>query len=327
MRAFPIIVLAGLTGCVTAPVDLPEHSTQTVGQKNAKLDAPANRLAYYGRALSLPEDWEFFGPRDPLRRGILFQFRSPEGLKGCVEHISFTYDISAQKVAEYFASNILGRFKDVDVVEKESRSGRAFEIEGSYSGHRLRAMLLANGRNVDICQIIGLEKAMQARSVGVTRLLQSFAVLPEASHARATPSGFGFHCFDGGWAWADDFRSGFFVKHIGSDAPYQDLVIGVWPMDEKARESLDTREDFDIVPFEAIFFINNTRMSSLGRGYRNAGGYMKLYFPVRYSDKDYCLFISARAEESGEPLVDVYRSEHVADLFRFCLFLPLEGKP
>ncbi len=97
-----------------------------------------------------------------------------------------------------------------------------------------------------------------------------------------------FSCYDGTWAWYDDFAGGLYI--VGTVEGHNCLA-GIWPAQEQSTEELFTSQgDFDMPLFDAFFSLNNLKVSTRGTGYRNQDGYVKPYCIVPYRGRRSLLF-------------------------------------
>ncbi len=267
-----------IVGCVGTPIE-----EKVISFHGRELN---NRLTLKGKTIVLPEDWVFI--RNPLKNGTHFNFRSPEGLEGGLESISFEYDIDFNKLLDFYKDHVFTSNNRIIInyIEHEK-----YKQIVSFSGHannrNLYTIMVAQGNEVTFLHLSSPSDVKVSENEALL-LLDTFEdddrTWISVRQKKGMPQ---FSSIDNSWFWYNDFKDGYYIgrDYTGSD---NDIIAGLWTLSDLDVEELQTNDQFDIKPFNYNYRIKNQNVDFTFYGQRKSYYDSVLYGVFELDSITYC---------------------------------------
>ena len=316
MRVFKIKLILGLlliililNGC---------SSTGTVTEQAGVVfneEDLTNRLTLFGETLLLPEGWAFIP--NTASKGTLYNFRSPDGVEGGLEIINFDYDIDFDRLVDFYKEYVFKSDKKIrsEVLEFEA-FGPIVTFHGISNDRILLSLLIADGNNVTFLHFSSskenpfpLEKALL--------ILNTYKKDKRNWISVREKNGFPlFTSFDNSWYWYGDFKDGYYLARKGEE-PAQDIIAGLWTLNEEEINQLKTDESFNIEPFTYKYRVSNLTKEFTVYGNTKDGSTSRLYTLFELDSKTYCLYLIQESIDNNEDIETLLEKPGIQNLLDF----------
>jgi hypothetical protein len=285
-----------------------------------------NRLTLSGSSLFIPPEWSYHSAEENDSPGILYHFADNSGtISGTVEKIDFSFTPSLEKLAQYYSSNFLTDFTNIEITSRKINNRKFYFITGKDTANNklfLTGLTKSMNNTVFLVEIQSNGENLSDNQA-VKSIFENMQFDTEISREfRILNNNIKFYCHNHSWAWLDDCNNGFYLYSTHGS---QKCIVGLWETEfANTKEMFSITGNFDIDMFDAGFFINNRFIKTRGTGYLEQNGFTKLYYTADFCGKKYCIYISIPADSVSD-YTEFHKSELITNLFKYNLIFSTDN--
>ncbi|MGL1891789.1 MAG: hypothetical protein OCD02_09185 [Spirochaetaceae bacterium] len=305
------LIVFFLIGCVGTPS---VEKEQRLAFNGSTIN---NRLTLEGKSITLPEDWSFVHNID--KEGTLFNFRSPEGIEGGLEYISFDYEIDIEELNDFYKDFVFQSDERIHVSKIEhDKLGSVTSFTGIANNRNIYTLLLSEGSNVTFIYFSSSED-FPITTQEISIILDTYSIEDRSwMSVREKPGMPLFSSVDNTWIWYNDFKDGFYIAKDIEDA-YGDIIAGIWSLTTLELDELKNRDEFNIQPFTYNFTIQNKDILCTVYGQKSSSDDSSLYIIFELNGTTYCLNLMQNVIEADINPSTLLVKLNIQELFDYYL--------